>query len=239
LDASLLKKLRDKLQPGDVLLVRAEQKLTSAILPGFWAHAALFVASVADLEASQIAGEASVARHLKRLSEQDEGLGCVIEAISPRVQVSSLQFCLCADHVAVLRPRLPQAEIREILIEAFGYLNVPYDFEFDFNLRTRVVCTGLIYRCFHNRGTVRFALTKRLGRYTLSGDDLMNQWIAGLDQPASDCPMPFELVALALKAASGEAAFVEQADAAPALRQIREGWRPTRGPITALAQPHN
>jgi len=234
LNRPIFTSLHPQLQPGDVLLIRAEKKLTSAILPGFWAHAALFVGSARELNKFGLAKEPVVNRYLDCLSKQDAGCGCVIEAISPCVQIHSLEFCLFADHVAVLRPRLPQDQVREAIAEAFRYVERPYDFEFDFNISTRIVCTGLIYRCFHKRGSVQFTLIKRLGRYTLSGDDIMNQWIAALDSPAGSSPLPFDLIALVLKNTSGRATFVPADEACETVRKIQEGWRPTK---EASAQP--
>ena len=236
LDPGIIAALRPQLQPGDVLLIRAEQKLTSAILPGFWAHAALFIGGIADLGAVGVDREPGVAKFLEQVSRQDERHGCVIEGISPAVQISSLEFCLCADHVAVLRPRLGREQLRPILLEAFRFVGTPYDFEFDFNLSTRVVCTGLIYRCFHKRGGCEFTLIKRLGRYTLSGDDIMNQWVAALDSPPDSSAMPFDLAALVLKNTSGKADFVPLTEAQETMRRIQKGWRPTRE-ITARNIP--
>jgi hypothetical protein len=228
LNTTVLGKLHPQLRTGDVLLIRAEQKLTSAILPGFWAHAALFVGGISQLDDFGVSGEPAVKKVLDRVAKQDSGHGCVIEAISPCVQISSLEFCLCADHVAVLRPRLARERLREVLADAFGYVDRPYDFEFDFNVSTRMVCTGLIYRCFHKRGDCRFTLTKRLGRYTLSGDDVMNQWLASLELPAEDSPLPFDLITLALKRSDPVAEFVPSKQTTQALQRIQAGWRPTR-----------
>lgn len=236
LNRDIFTRLRPQLQPGDVLLIRAEQKLTSAILPGFWAHAALFVGGRADLEGLGVAEAPAVARFLNRVAKQDAGNGCVIEAISPRVQISSLEFCFCADHVAVLRPRLSREQVRHVVSEAFGYVETPYDFEFDFNISTRMVCTGLIYRCFHKRGSVQFTLIKRMGRYTLSGDDIMNQWIAGLDSPPDFSAMPFDLAALVLKDVTGNAAFIAADETTKTMQRIQKGWRPTRELQSPAAQ---
>jgi uncharacterized protein YycO len=86
-----------------------------------------------------------VAKHSASLLKQDEGLGCVIEAITPRVRVCPLQTVLCADHVAVLRPRLSADDLKAGVAEAFHHIDKPYDYEFDFNISTRIVCTELIY----------------------------------------------------------------------------------------------
>lgn len=127
--------LCERLAPGDVLLCRADDKVTSALLPGFWAH-------------------------------------------------------------TVLRPRLPVAELRAAMLEAFGHVGKPYDFEFDFNVSRRIVCTELIYRAFHGRGAIRFVLAKRVGRYTLTADDIAAQYLAAC---AGQRDEPFDLVDLFLK----------------------------------------
>ena len=145
LKPEILARLRSHLRVGDVLLIRAEKKITSAILPGFWAHAALFIDGAAGLQSFGIAAQPMVAKHSASLLKQDEGLGCVIEAITPRVRVCPLQTVLCADHVAVLRPRLSADDLKAGVAEAFHHIDKPYDYEFDFNISTRIVCTELIY----------------------------------------------------------------------------------------------
>ena len=50
----VLAALRSQLPPGDVLLCRAEGKLTAALLPGFWSHAAIYLGSRGELEALKV-----------------------------------------------------------------------------------------------------------------------------------------------------------------------------------------
>ena len=99
--------------------------------------------------------------------------------------LTPLEKCLYVDHVAVLRPNLSEAEGRAALVEAFSHYGKPYDFEFDFNVTTRLVCTELVYRSWHLRGGISLSLTKRLGRFTLSGDDIMSWFLDTLDQAPS------------------------------------------------------
>ena len=42
-------------------------------------------------------------------------------------------------------------DLKAGVAEAFHHIDKPYDYEFDFNISTRIVCTELIYRCFNNR----------------------------------------------------------------------------------------
>ncbi|MCA9263268.1 MAG: hypothetical protein KDA60_05445 [Planctomycetales bacterium] len=56
----------------------------------------------------------------------------------------------------------------------------PYDFDFDFSRSDRLVCTEVVYRAYDGIGAVQFALTRRAGRPTLSGSDLVQLGVEGL-----------------------------------------------------------
>ncbi len=216
LDDKALGQLRPLLRPGDVLLMRSEGKLTAALLPGFWAHAAIFLGGRDDLTALD--------RHQSELAETDHAHGFVIEAVSPRVRVVSLRTCLDADHVLVLRPQLSPETIRESLREALRHLDKAYDFEFDFNLSNRIVCTGLVYRTYHGRGDIRFELVKRLGNFTLTGDDVVRQAMQGI----SGAPGGFQPVVLALRRGQGWTFAGQAGRIRTLLNRIDKGWRPVR-----------
>jgi hypothetical protein len=189
-----LDRLREALQPGDVLLMRAEGKLTASLLPGFWAHAAI---------------------HLSREEP-------IIEAVSSGVRIVSLEKCLDADHVLVLRPNLSVAETQAALEEARRHLGKPYDFDFDFNLSSRLVCTGLVFRSFHGRGPVAFQLRERLGRHTLTGDDL----VAQATRSTRTAPAGMTPVLLMLRHADGWRIEDNTSSILELLSRISEGWRP-------------
>ncbi len=214
------------LQPGDVLLTRAEGKLTSALLPGFWAHAAIYLGDRAGLATLGLDTHPLVAPHWAKLAVIGNSAGFVVEALSPRVRIAPLPLCLRADHVCALRPNLPPAQIAAAIGEAFGHLGKPYDFDFDFNLSSRIVCTGLVLRSYHGRGPLKFELIKRLGRYTLSGDDMMKQMLVALGAAAEPEAVPFRPVALALTGEDRVTRLVDEAEFVPTLQRIQAGWRP-------------
>lgn len=218
--AALLQELR----PGDVLLMRGDSRLTAALLPGFWTHAALFLGSKADLENLGLRGHPHGARHWEKIPGSP---ALVLEALFPCVQVNPLEKCLEVDHLAVFRPELPSSEVAAAIGEALGHLGKPYDLDFDFNNTSRVVCTELIYRSFHSRGNIRFNLTKRLGRFTLSGDDIVAHVLDASPAPGGQ-PAIWTPVALILKRRDALAHQAPAARIAPLLRRIRRGWRPTR-----------
>jgi hypothetical protein len=224
----VVKALRPLLQPGDVLLVRDDNRLTAALLPGFWTHAALFLGTRSDLEGLGLNTHPHVIRHWREVPENCGPLGLVIEALFPRVQLNPLEKCLQVDHLVVLRPALPAGEIAAALGEAMGHLSKPYDFDFDFNNSSRIVCTGLVYRSYHHRGHILFSLTKRLGRFTLTGDDIVGCALDALGGSADATMVPFRPVVLVLKRRDGQPHTVPPERILPLLRRIRQGWHPAR-----------
>jgi hypothetical protein len=226
--SALLATLRPQLQPGDVLLVRDDGRLTAALLPGFWTHAALFVGARSDLESMGLITHPHVARHWQEIPAITGPMGLAIEALFPRVQLNPLEKCLRVDHLVVLRPSLAISEIASAIGEAIGHLGKPYDFEFDFNNSSRIVCTELVYRSLDNRGHLRLTLTKRLGRFTLTGDDIIAQALDSMGESGEARNALFEPVALVLKRRDGRSHLAPTERILPLLRRIRRGWRPAR-----------
>ena len=90
----------------------------------------------------------------------------VIEAMSEGVVFTTFEHSVGeADAVAVLRPRLTDAQRREMLMRAFSHYGKPYDFEFDFFSTDRLVCTEVVYRALD--GMITLPLTPILGRRAL------------------------------------------------------------------------
>lgn len=222
----ILRKLRPELRPGDVLLMRTDSRITTAILPGFWAHAALFLGTRWELESMGLRENPHVARHWPTLAQHTCTLGLVLEAVYPAVRLTAMEQCLCVDHLLVLRPALPEKELATAIAEAIGQLGKPYDFDFDFNNSSRIVCTELIYRSFHGRGGLCFTLGKRLGRFTLIGDDIVTQFVTA--PPDGRSSPPFNPVALLLKHRDGHLRRTNPERTRPLLRRLVRGWRPTR-----------
>jgi glycerol-3-phosphate O-acyltransferase/dihydroxyacetone phosphate acyltransferase len=225
LDTTIFEPMHALLRPGDIFLVRAEQKVTTALLPGFWTHAALYLGTTEEVAKLATSLPSDVHHGWENQSSAGQRFGLVLEAISPGVILSPLEKCLFADNVLVLRPHVDEQERAAALQEALGHIGKPYDFEFDFSTTTRLVCTELVYRSYHGRGSITFQLVKRLGRFTLSCDDMVNQWLESLDRGE---PERFTPAALALQAPDGRAHFIPPGDAVAVLRAIRDGWRPNK-----------
>lgn len=209
----VLEQLRPHLRPGDVLLIRAEGRLTTTLLPGFWSHAALYLGH--DLSDPTVV-QSGIDPSLLLLPSR----GWVVDAVSPCVRIRSLDDCLCADHLAVVRPLLSAWDLQRGLREALSHLGKPYDLEFDFNQAHRIVCTELIYRALHRRGAIRLHLVKRLGRYTLTGDDMAAQMLERMDAGESGQTPAFEMIATALSNRRGRVSVMLGEAARKALSRV-------------------
>ncbi len=228
LTKEVLARLQPQLLPGDILLCRAEGKLSAAMLPGFWSHVAIYLGSRDQLVALQVHTLPHAAKHWDAYPMPADPLGWVIEGVAPRVRICPLETSLHADHVVVLRPNVSTLDLAAALGEAFGHLGKPYDFEFDFNVSSRIVCTELVYRCFHQRGPISFPLVNRLGRFTLSGDDVVHLALDELAKASGPGDAPLRPVGLILKRSDGKAHLVPAQRMVPLLQRIRVGWRPAR-----------
>jgi 1-acyl-sn-glycerol-3-phosphate acyltransferase len=175
-----LEEVRRQLQPGDILIERQNWFLSRAFMPGYWAHAALYVGSPEDLQRLGLANDPRVAAHWNVFATPDEKghVRVVLEAVPRGVRMNTLEHCLgIADSAAVLRPKVSSAALHEAIAEAFSHLNKPYDFEFDFFSADKLVCTELVYRCYD--GAVKLDLVNVMGRQTLPPTELVRTYVTG------------------------------------------------------------
>jgi hypothetical protein len=116
----------------------------------------------------------------------------VLEALRPGVTIRSLRDFLHFDDLAVLRlkenalrvGKVDEDYIRNVLVKAFSYLGTDYDFGFDVNTSTNIVCSEMPYQTMPG---ITFRTAKTMGVYNISPDDVAV--MAGSDEYR-----PFELV---------------------------------------------
>lgn len=145
LKGAIYRKLRDLLQPGDIILRRFDGYLSSYMIPGFWNHAGLYVGNVGEKP------------------EQ------VVHAVSEGVLQEDFLNFIRTDHLIILRPNPgKKGKVRQGAIDkALKVVGSPYDFGFDFDNSDRFSCTELIDYCYP--GLVEGK--KRFGRRTIVADD--------------------------------------------------------------------
>ncbi len=163
-----LVEMRRILKPGDILIERQDWFLSRAFMPGYWAHAAIYVGDAETVAALGLADHQWVAPKWEafRTSGSD-----ILEAVPAGVRMTTLEHCIgVADSAAILRPRLSEAEVKTAVARAFRDVGKPYDFEFDFFSGDKIVCTELVYRAYAE--SIQFELVDVLGRKTLPPTEL-------------------------------------------------------------------
>ncbi len=156
------------LEPGDVMLSRKNWYVSNVGLPGFWPHAILYLGAPDKLEAyfddaevrawvkAKSGTEQSFADYLAELSPSGwlryqagtpEAPYRVMEAISEGVSLNTMTHA-AGDYLAAMRPRLSKVDKARAIAEAFGHLDKPYDFDFDFATDHALVCTELVWRSY-------------------------------------------------------------------------------------------
>jgi hypothetical protein len=165
--ADILSSIGNFLEPGDVIVTRHAIALTNLFMPGFWPHAAMYVGSPAQRDKLGV-------RVDDEKRERWTGDVRTLEALKDGVRLRPLSETLAVDSFVVLRPRLPVDSIARAIERGVVHEGKPYNFDFDFFSSDRLVCTEVVYRSYDGLEGVRFPLTERAGRKTLSAEDLLD-----------------------------------------------------------------
>jgi hypothetical protein len=177
--------IRGAMQPGDLLFSYTAGYTSDVFIPGAFKHAMVWVGTPEERRAAgllpgsaddlPLERQAAFRQALDRGSLESGESADLVEAVAEGVKFSHLDTILDThiNRLAVLRPRLEAEDRRVALSGVFQYLGDGYDFRFDFTNSQRQVCTELVYRAYDARGPITFELTERMGRQTLSADDIV------------------------------------------------------------------
>ncbi len=163
------RQLTELMEPGDILFMRPELKASTFMCPGWWTHGALYFGG------QKLLSNCGAAT-LPNIQRAWDGMGHdarIIESLASGVITNSVKDSLRVDHTIVVRPKLNSSEKKQAIDDAFSHLGKAYDYDFDFRRADRLVCTELLYRCLHGKGDISFEPNIRLGRPTLSADDIL------------------------------------------------------------------
>ena len=207
ISAAQLEQLQPRLRPGDVLLVRHEWYLSNVGLPGFWPHAVLYIGTPDERRAyfddpevqawvrqqGEPSGgfepllQARESAHYAASLELQQGAPVrTIEAISEGVSLNSLRHAGDGDSLAALRPRLSKVAKARAILRAFHYAGRPYDFDFNFDTDSSLVCTELVYKAYQpsRQGDgLHLPLEQVLGRPVLPANRIARLFDEEFDVP--------------------------------------------------------
>ncbi|HEY9098914.1 MAG TPA: YiiX/YebB-like N1pC/P60 family cysteine hydrolase [Thiobacillus sp.] len=203
-----------RLQPGDVMLQRREWYVSNVGLPGFWSHAALYIGTpdtrrayfddpdvrawvktqgVANGDFETLLRQRHARAYATSLAPQPHGhLSQVLEAISEGVSFTTLEHSASADSLVVLRPRLSKQDKAYALLRAYGYAGRPYDFDFDFQTDSSLVCTELIFKAYEPSAVfqgVHMQPETIVGRLAIPANSIARQFDAEYATPTQQWDM--------------------------------------------------
>ncbi|MEN8127133.1 MAG: YiiX/YebB-like N1pC/P60 family cysteine hydrolase [Planctomycetota bacterium] len=204
--SQLQDELNLKLEPGDIMISRKNWYMSNVGLPGFWPHAILYLGEPEKM--IEYFDTDAIREHLKNMTGHDTtfqqymsdrfgqkwlrylaGTGQsdyhVIEAIKYGVVLNPLSKA-CGDYMAAFRPCLDKTVKAQAIINAFGHLDKPYDFDFDFATDHVLVCTELVWRCYRpdtDTSGLNFQTVEIGGRQTLPANEIAKFFVSQKDSP--------------------------------------------------------
>lgn len=161
------KEITDQLQPLDILLEKTPFRLTDKFIPGHYGHVAIWAGSKEQLQNLGVWDNPIVAKYHSKIEKGR----LIIEALRPGVEMNSFDHFLNIDDLLVLRDRtLTDEQRKEFIIRAFEQVGKDYDFNFDVETDSKIVCSEIVYVVFHN---IQWPTDKVTGRFTISPDHVV------------------------------------------------------------------
>lgn len=193
--------MRDRLRPGDILFERHEWHLSNMGLPGFWTHTAMYVGTPSERREffsdpgtiawvkSQGVESGDLDLLLKQrypeaytisASPLEDGYAPrVLEAIAEGVCFTSLEYTGASDSIGVIRPNLSRAEKALAIVRGFHYSGRPYDFDFNFDTDSMLVCSELVYKAYESGPGMKglpFPVSEIMGRKVSTPNNMVRQF---------------------------------------------------------------
>jgi hypothetical protein len=137
-----IEEVLDTLQPLDLVLTRSEGRLTNKLIPGAFAHTAVYVGAKEDLRRAGVWGHPAVMPHHAAVNAGK----VFIDATSAGVDASSPSDIFNVDDVVVLRPQgLDASRRRAVLAHLFQHIGTPFDFRADVDDTQCFTCIELVH----------------------------------------------------------------------------------------------
>jgi len=168
-----------RLTAGDILLERTPFRLTDKLIPGYWGHVAVYIGTKDELVAMGIWDDLNVIYNSDtNRTYQDDYLNIedstnprnIVEALRDGVQLNSVKHFLNVDDLAIMHDENESFSNRvERIKEVIKQLGKEYDFEYDIEDNSKIICSELVYisSIYINWDTEHFA-----GISTISPDNV-------------------------------------------------------------------
>lgn len=178
------------LQPGDILIEKTAGAITDKLIPGHFGHVAIYLGNPSQLTELRLSdGQLLVENNLyKRYQSKIVAGKNVLDVVRPGVHLEDISAWRVTD-LAIVRPvNYPKRLIADSILQSLTYVKTKYDFAFDVNTRSIVMCSELPYQSFKG---IDFRTADLWGRRTLGPDDVA-VLVSDVGPPVQD--RPFQLI---------------------------------------------
>jgi hypothetical protein len=171
------KQMEATYKPLDIMMEKTPFRLTDQFIPGYYGHVALWIGTEEELKEIGVWDNPLVQKYHEAIRSGRH----IIEALRPGVQINSLEHFLNIDDLLVVRHNnLTEEQKAEYILRAFAQIGKEYDFNFDVETDSKIVCSEIVYVVFHD---IEWPTKKQLGRYTISPDNVANKCVDGTLEP--------------------------------------------------------
>lgn len=158
-----INEMKPKLQPGDILVYRKNWYASNLGVPGFWTHTGLYTGTLTDMDeffaplfpykgydtfSALMQKEYPKVYEVYSTPDKNSFMPSVIESQTHGTLVQSLQTSAYVDYFGVMRTKLEKKDILESLTGSFSHYGKPYDFSFDFDTKSEIFCSELVYDAY-------------------------------------------------------------------------------------------
>lgn len=196
-----IESMKQRLRPGDILFERHEWHLSNLGLPGFWTHTAMYVGTPAERQEffsgyeteSWVKSQGVESGELESLLKnrypeayaistaplKDGYAPRILEAIAEGVSFTSLEYTGASDSIGVIRPSLTKPEKALAIVRGFHYSGRPYDFDFNFDTDSSLVCSEVVYKAYEaaqGMMGIHFPIFEIMGRKVTSPNSMVQQF---------------------------------------------------------------
>lgn len=154
-DEAVTANVESNLRPGDILIERTPFRLTDKLIPGYWGHVAVYVGTKEELLSMGIWDDLNVTYNAdSNRTYQDDFLNiedstnpkAIVEALRDGVQLNSIEHFLNVDDLAIMHDENESESNRiQRIKEVIKQLGKEYDFEYDIDDNSKIVCSELVY----------------------------------------------------------------------------------------------
>lgn len=169
----VMKAMKMTLKPLDILFEKTPFRLTDKFIPGYFGHVAIWLGTPEELmdmtvvyqgEVIPLLDHPKMLPHLERMSRGE----LVIEALrEPGVTMNTLEHFMDVDDFLVVQSTDKSLTPAEHILRTIDQVGKPYDFNFDIETESSIVCSELVYTVFND---LEWPIDRSMGRYTISPD---------------------------------------------------------------------